>query len=95
MHKKRSEHIMTRNRKNKNVVSTIVVAHDNATSSSYSYVATRCRELNLNPKCVRATLRRKYASHELNTRWNVGNDEIERVILECASRANARRDVDA
>lgn len=74
------------------VVETTTTTNDDATSSpNYSYVATQCRKFGLNPKCVRATLRRHVSSHVKHTRWNVANDEIDRVIALCVARANARK----
>ena len=61
---------------------------DVTTRHNYSYVATLCREYNINPKSMRAYLRRHTTTN--NHRWNEQRDDIKQHVLNFVARRNAR-----
>jgi hypothetical protein len=59
-----------------------------ARAHNYSYVAMRCREFGINPKSMRALLRRHTTT--TNHRWNEQRDDVDALIAQHVARRNAR-----
>lgn len=59
-----------------------------ARAHNYSYVATKCREFGINPKSMRALLRRHTTT--TNHRWNEQRDDVDALIAQHVARRNAR-----